>query len=232
MFDLFSNTIANFFSINSELVNIVTLTLKVSLSSVIFASSIALPLGSLLAISSMPYKKIVIVILNALMGLPPVVVGLLIYLLFSRAGPLGEFGILFTPNVMIIAQTVLVFPIICALTRQIIEDIWEEYEEQLTSFGVTKFQASVALLWDARFSLITVFLAGLGRALSEVGAVLIVGGNIDGITRVMTTAITLETSKGDLSLALNLGFTLVLIIFVLNAFIFIIKEFSKKNSNE
>ena len=158
------------------------------------------------------------------MGLPPVVVGLLIYLLFSRAGPLGELGILFTPEIMILAQTILVLPIICALTRQIIEDMWQEYKEQLISLGIRKFQATLTLLWDARFSLITVLLAGLGRALSEVGAVLIVGGNIDGVTRVMTTAITLETSKGDLSLALNLGLILIFIIFLLNAIIFIIKE--------
>ena len=157
------------------------------------------------------------------MGLPPVVVGLIIYLLFSRAGPLGELGILFTPEIMILAQTILVLPIICALTRQIIEDIWQEYQEQLISLGIKKFQATLTLLWDARFSLITVLLAGLGRALSEVGAVLIVGGNIDGVTRVMTTAITLETSKGDLSLALNLGLILIFLIIVLNAIIFAIK---------
>ena len=158
------------------------------------------------------------------MGLPPVVVGLIIYLLFSRAGPLGELGILFTPEIMILAQTILVLPIICALTRQIIEDIWQEYQEQLISLGIKKYQATLTLLWDARFSLITVLLAGLGRALSEVGAVLIVGGNIDGVTRVMTTAITLETSKGDLSLALNLGLILIFLIIVLNAIIFAIKE--------
>ena len=150
--------------------------------------------------------------------------GLIIYLLFSRAGPLGELGILFTPEIMILAQTILVLPIICALTRQIIEDIWQEYQEQLISLGIKKYQATLTLLWDARFSLITVLLAGLGRALSEVGAVLIVGGNIDGVTRVMTTAITLETSKGDLSLALNLGLILIFLIIVLNAIIFAIKE--------
>lgn len=226
MLDTLLYSIGNVSLVENELLNIIYLTLKVSISSVIIASFIALPFGSLIAISNFRNKKIIIVVLNALMGLPPVVVGLVIYLLFSRAGPLGELGILFTPEIMILAQTILVLPIICALTRQIIEDMWQEYEEQLISLGVKKFQATLTLLWDARFSLITVLLAGLGRALSEVGAVLIVGGNIDGVTRVMTTAITLETSKGDLSLALNLGLILIFIIFVLNAIIFAIKEFT------
>lgn len=224
MLDALLYSIRNISGVENELLNIIYLTLRVSISSVIIASLIALPIGSLIAISNFRNKKIIIVGLNALMGLPPVVVGLLIYLLFSRAGPLGELGILFTPEIMILAQTILVLPIICALTRQIIEDMWQEYKEQLISLGIRKFQATLTLLWDARFSLITVLLAGLGRALSEVGAVLIVGGNIDGVTRVMTTAITLETSKGDLSLALNLGLILIFIIFVLNAIIFIIKE--------
>ena len=226
MLDTLLYSIGNVSLVENELLNIIYLTLKVSISSVIIASFIALPFGSLIAISNFRNKKVIIVVLNALMGLPPVVVGLVIYLLFSRAGPLGELGILFTPEIMILAQTILVLPIICALTRQIIEDMWQEYEEQLISLGVKKFQATLTLLWDARFSLITVLLAGLGRALSEVGAVLIVGGNIDGVTRVMTTAITLETSKGDLSLALNLGLILIFIIFVLNAIIFAIKEFT------
>ena len=193
MLDTLLYSIGNVSLVENELLNIIYLTLKVSISSVIIASFIALPFGSLIAISNFRNKKVIIVVLNALMGLPPVVVGLVIYLLFSRAGPFGELGILFTPEIMILAQTILVLPIICALTRQIIEDMWQEYEEQLISLGVKKFQATLTLLWDARFSLITVLLAGLGRALSEVGAVLIVGGNIDGVTRVMTTAITLET---------------------------------------
>ena len=162
------------------------------------------------------------------MGLPPVVVGLIIYLMFSRAGPLGELGILFTPEIMIIAQTILIFPIICALTRQIIEDLWQEYEEQLYSLDIKKLQTILTLLWEGRFSLVTVILAGLGRALSEVGAVLIVGGNIEGVTRVMTTAITLETSKGDLAFALHLGIILLLLIFILNAIIFTVKELTNK----
>ena len=228
MLDVFFNAFDLLSHSKNELLNIVLLTLKVSITSVVLSSALALPIGSLIAISSFYNKKLIIVILNALMGLPPVVVGLVIYLLFSRAGPFGQFGILFTPEIMIIAQSILVFPIICALTRQIVEDIWHEYNEQLTSLGVTKFHAILILLWDGRFSLVTVVLAGLGRALSEVGAVLIVGGNIDGVTRVMTTAITLETSKGDLSLALNLGLTLILIIFILNAIIFAIKELTSK----
>jgi tungstate transport system permease protein len=220
--------IENFFNVNDELLNIISLTLRVSVTSVVFASIFALPIGALIAITKFNHKKIIIIILNSLMGLPPVVVGLIIYLLFSRAGPFGQLGILFTPEIMIIAQSILIFPIICALTRQTIQDIWQEYEEQLTSFGITKFQASITMLWDGRFSLITIILAGLGRALSEVGAVLVVGGNIDGVTRVMTTAITLETSKGDLSLALNLGLTLILIIFILNAIIFSINELTNR----
>jgi len=224
MLDAFLYSINNILSLENELIKIIFLTLKVSIFSVIIASLVALPIGSLIAISNFRSKKIIVIFLNASMGLPPVVVGLIIYLLFSRAGPLGELGILFTPEIMILAQTILVLPIICALTRQIIEDIWQEYQEQLISLGIKKFQATLTLLWDARFSLITVLLAGLGRALSEVGAVLIVGGNIDGVTRVMTTAITLETSKGDLSLALNLGLILIFLIIVLNAIIFAIKE--------
>jgi tungstate transport system permease protein len=158
-----------------------------------------------------------VVILNALMGLPPVVVGLLVYLLLSRAGPLGSFGILFTPEAMIMAQTVLIFPIIAALTRQAVEDAWIEYREQLTSLGARGWTAALTLVWDIRFSMITAVLAGLGRAAAEVGAVMIVGGNIDGVTRVMTTTIALETSKGDLPLALSLGMILVTLVLLLNA---------------
>jgi tungstate transport system permease protein len=156
-------------------------------------------------------------VLNALMGLPPVVVGLLVYLLLSRAGPLGTFGLLFTPAAMVIAQTILITPIIAALTRQIVADAWGEYREQLTSLGAGTGRAATTLLWDTRFSLATVLLAGFGRAIAEVGAVMIVGGNIAGITRVMTTTIALETSKGDLPLALGLGFVLIAIVLLLNA---------------
>jgi len=151
------------------------------------------------------------------MGLPPVVVGLVVYLLLSRAGPLGVLGILFTPTAMIIAQTILITPIIAALSRQIVADAWSEYREQLTSLGAGTMRAGLTLLWDTRFSLATVLLAGFGRAIAEVGAVMIVGGNIDGVTRVMTTTIALETSKGDLPLALALGLVLIAIVLLLNA---------------
>ncbi len=161
------------------------------------------------------------------MGLPPVVVGLMVYLMLSRAGPLGNLGILFTPQAMVIAQIILIFPIIAALARQTIEDLWEDYSEQLTSLGASKWLAVKTLIWDAKFSLLTALLAGLGRALSEVGAVIIVGGNIEGVTRVMTTAIALETSKGELTLAISLGIILILVILLLNMIIYILKEYAR-----
>jgi tungstate transport system permease protein len=167
-------------------------------------------------------------VLNALMGLPSVVVGLAVYLLLSRAGPLGELGILFTPTAMVIAQSILITPTIAALSRQIVADGWEEYREQLRSLGATKPGVALTLLWDLRYSLLTVILAGYGRAASEVGAVMIVGGNIDGVTRVMTTAIALETSKGDLPLALGLGFILLSIVLALNAAAYVVKETAQR----
>jgi tungstate transport system permease protein len=170
----------------------------------------------------------VIVLLNALMGLPPVVVGLAVYLVLSRAGPLGPLGLLFTPGAMVIAQTILILPIVAALSRQAVEDAWREYEEQLRSIGVGDLRAALTVLWDIRFSLVTVVLAGLGRAAAEVGAVMIVGGNIDGVTRVMTTTIALETSKGDLPLALGLGGVLIVIVLTLNAAAFLVKEAAQR----
>ena len=202
--------------LDRELWHIVALSLEVSLSAVLIATALGLPLGALLAVKRFPGRRTLIVLLNALMGLPPVVVGLLIYLLLSRAGPLGPLGLLFTPGAMIIAQSVLVLPIIAALSRQALEDAWREYEEQLRSLGARELAAGLTLLWDARFSLVTAVLAGLGRAAAEVGAVMIVGGNIDGVTRVMTTTIALETSKGDLPLALALGFVLLVVVALLN----------------
>jgi tungstate transport system permease protein len=166
--------------------------------------------------------------LNALMGLPPVVVGLAVYLLLSRAGPLGSLGLLFTPTAMVVAQTILVLPIIAALCRQAVEDAWIEYQEQLRSLGVEGARAALTVLWDIRFSLVTAVLAGLGRASAEVGAVMIVGGNIDGVTRVMTTAIALETSKGDLPLALGLGIVLIAIVLALNAAAYLVKESAQR----
>ena len=203
---------------DSSLVDIVTLSLQVSLSAVVFASLIGLPLGAALAVYRFPGRHALVVFLNALMGLPPVVVGLLVYLMLSRAGPLGSLGILFTPAAMIVAQTVLIAPIVAALSRQTLEDAWQEYEEQLRSLGAPRHAAALTLLWDTRYSLLTIVLAGFGRAAAEVGAVMIVGGNIDGVTRVMTTAIALETSKGDLPLALALGLVLIALVIALNAF--------------
>ena len=207
---------------------IVALSLGVSLSAVAIATLIGMPLGAAIAVGRFPGRQAVIVVLNALMGLPPVVVGLFIYLLLSRAGPLGSLGILFTPQAMVIAQTVLVLPIIAALARQSVEDAWREYEEQLRSLGVDGWRGALTVLWDIRFSLLTAVLAGLGRASAEVGAVMIVGGNIDGVTRVMTTTIALETSKGDLPLALGLGIVLIAVVLALNAAAQLIKEAAQR----
>jgi tungstate transport system permease protein len=207
-----------------KLVQIVLLSLRVSLTAVLIACLIGLPFGAAIAVARFPARRSVIVVLNALMGLPPVVVGLVVYLLLSRAGPLGSFGLLFTPMAMVIAQTILIVPIVAALSRQVVEDAWQEYREQLKSLGESRLGSVATLLWDLRFSLVTIVLAGFGRAAAEVGAVIIVGGNIDGVTRVMTTAIALETSKGDLPLALGLGMILLTIVLALNAAAYIVKE--------
>jgi len=211
-----------------KLVDIVLLSLKVSLSAVFFATLLALPIGAAVAVARFPGRHALIVLLNALMGLPPVVVGLVVYLLLSRSGPLGEYGLLFTPPAMVVAQTILILPIIAALARQAVEDAWLEYQEQLRSLGVSGVSAALTLLWDIRYSLVTAILAGLGRASAEVGAVMIVGGNIDGVTRVMTTTIALETSKGDLPLALGLGVVLILLVLLLNAAAFVVKEVAQR----
>ena len=213
---------------DARLWQIVALSLAVSLSAVVLATLLAMPLGAAIAVARFPGRQALIVVLNALMGLPPVVVGLFIYLLLSRAGPLGELGLLFTPTAMVIAQTVLVLPIIAALTRQSVEDAWQEYREQLRSLGVDGWRAALTVLWDIRFSLLTAVLAGLGRASAEVGAVMIVGGNIDGVTRVMTTTIALETSKGDLPLALGLGMVLIAVVLALNAAAHLVKEAAQR----
>jgi tungstate transport system permease protein len=202
---------------DADLIEIVLLSLRVSLTAVALAALVGLPLGAALALARFPGQGAVVVGLNALMGLPPVVVGLLVYLLLSRAGPFGALGLLFTPTAMIIAQCVLVTPIIAALARQTVEDLWEELGEQLRSLGVDRGGAVGTLLWEGRVSLSTAVLAGFGRASAEVGAVMIVGGNIDHVTRVMTTAIALETSKGDLPLALGLGIVLMLMSLAVNA---------------
>jgi tungstate transport system permease protein len=202
---------------NPALLAIVRLSLIVSLSAVFFAALIGVPFGALIALTHFPGRAGVIVVMNALMGLPPVVVGLCVFLALSRSGPLGSWGILFTPQAMIIAQTILVAPIIAALTRQTIEDLWVEYRDELAAMNIGPAGRVATLIWDARFSLVTTLLAGFGRAAAEVGAVIIVGGNIDGFTRTMTTAIALETSKGDLPLAIGLGMVLIAIIVAVNA---------------
>jgi len=209
---------------DTELAQVVGLSLQVSLIAVVIATLIGLPIGAMIAVERFRGRQTLIVLLNALMGLPPVVVGLVVYLLLSRAGPLGNLGILFTPTAMVFAQAVLITPIIAALSRQTIEDAWREYDEQLRSLGARRLNAAMTLIWDTRFSLLTIVLAGFGRAAAEVGAVMIVGGNIDGVTRVMTTAIALETSKGDLPLALGLGIVLVTLVIVLNALAAVIRE--------
>jgi len=213
----FVSAVGLVFALDAELGSIVLLSLRVSLSAVLIASLIGLPLGAALAVFRFPGRRAVIVAVNSLMGLPPVVVGLVLYLMLSRSGPFGVFGLLFTPTAMIIAQSILLTPLIAALARQLVEDMWAEYEEQLRSLGAGPGRALRTLLWDGRFSLLTAVLAGFGRAIAEVGAVMIVGGNIDKVTRVMTTAIALETSKGDLALALGLGIILIALALAINA---------------
>ncbi|WP_226580283.1 ABC transporter permease [Acuticoccus sediminis] len=199
------------------LMEIIGLSLRVTLSAVVLACLFGLPIGAAAGAFRFPGRTALAVVLNALMGLPPVVVGLGVYLTLSASGPLGVLGLLYTPTAMVIAQTILVTPIVAALTRQVIEDLNSEYAEQFASLGVRGTDRVGALLWDARYSLLTVALAGFGRAIAEVGAVIIVGGNINHVTRVMTTTIALETSKGNLSLALALGVVLLAIAFIVNA---------------
>ena len=198
-------------SADAGLVGVIALSLKVSLSAVFLAVVIGMPLGGLIALHRFPGRQVLIVFFNALMGLPPVVVGLVVYVMLSRSGPFGVFNLLYTPAAMIIAQVILVLPIIISLTRQTMHSLWLEYRETLQSVAATPAQCLATVLWDARFNLVTAVLAGLGRAIAEVGAVMIVGGNIDHVTRVMTTSIALEVSKGDLVLALALGCILMAI---------------------
>lgn len=213
---------------DSRLAAIIALSLRVSLTATLVSCLLGLPFGALLAVGRFPGRRGLIVISNGFMGLPPVVVGLVVYLLLSRAGPLGAFGLMFTPTAMIVAQTILIVPIVTALTRQVISDEWQQYREQLRSLGASRLRAARTLLWNARFVLVTVALAGFGRAIAEVGAVMIVGGNIDGVTRVMTTTIALETSKGDLPLALALGTILIAIVLALNAGTLTVKQWAEK----
>ncbi len=213
---------------DAKLAGIVALSLRVSLSATVVACLLGMPLGAWLVVGRFPGRRALIVLFNGLMGLPPVVVGLLVYLLLSRAGPLGPLGLLFTPTAMTIAQAILVMPIVAALTRQVIEEEWREYREQLRSLGASRWRASRTLLWNARFTLSTAALAGFGRAIAEVGTVMIVGGNIDGVTRVMTTTIALETSKGDLPLALALGAILITVVLVINTGAYLFKQWTEQ----
>jgi tungstate transport system permease protein len=206
------------------LLAIVRLSLAVSLSATAFAAVLGIPLGAAVALTRFRGREGAIVFLNAMMGVPPVVIGLAVFLLLSRSGPLGSFGLLFTPQAMIVAQTIMVTPIIAALTRQTVEDLWAEYRDELTAMNVGPLRKIATLVWDARFSLVTTLLAGFGRAASEVGSIIIVGGNIEGFTRTMTTAIALETSKGDLPLAIGLGVVLIGIVVIINALAWIVRR--------
>ena len=219
------------FSGDADLIEIIVLSLRVSLTAMVVACVLGLPLGAILAVTRFPGRSTALVMINALMGLPPVVVGLIVYLHLSRAGPMGSFGLLYTPTAMIIAQVILIMPIIAALSRQVLEDLNTEYAEQFRSLSIPRKTAMVALIWDARYSLLTVALAGFGRAIAEVGAVIIVGGNIDHLTRVMTTAIALETSKGDLPLALALGLVLLAIAFAVNAAVMSLRLTTRRYAN-
>ena len=218
--DALSAAPALILGLDADLLEIIALSLRVSLTAVAIAAFIGLPLGAVVALYRFPGRGTVSVVLSGLMGLPPVVVGLVVYIALSRSGPLGVFGLLFTPTAMIIAQSLLVLPIIAALSRQVMVDLWDDYGEQLRSLGAGSGRAIPTLLWDGRFSLMTAVLAGFGRAMAEVGAVMIVGGNIDHVTRVMTTAIALETSKGNLALALALGMVLILLSLSINGLAF------------
>ena len=213
-----------------RLFSIVGLSLFVTLSATVLACVFGMPMGALIGLTCFRGRAAVIVLLNGCMGLPPVVVGLAVYLLLSRSGPLGNFGILFTPWAMIVAQALLITPIVAALTRQLIEDLWIEYRDELMALAVGPTRRVATLLWDARYSLVTTALAGFGRAAAEVGAVMIVGGNIDGFTRVMTTAIALETSKGDLPLAIGLGMILICVILTVNAAAWAIRGWSERHA--
>ena len=202
--------------LDADLFGIIRLSLEVSLGALLLAALVGFPLGGVVALVDFPGRRLAAVFLNALMGLPPVVVGLFVYLMLSRSGPAGSLGWLFTPKAMVVAQFLLITPIVAALTRQVLEDLWEEYEMQLRSLGAGPLRAIPTLLWDGRHRLVTTLLAGFGRAIAEVGAVIIVGGNIAHVTRVMTTAIALETSKGDLALAMALGMVLIMISLLVN----------------
>lgn len=219
MVDLWSGLCQAFWlviTLDSELLDIALRSLRVTVSALVLASLIAMPMAAWLAVHRFRWRRLVIAILNALMGLPPVVVGLVVYVILSRSGPLGALGLLFTPTAMIIAQMIIIVPLIASIAHQSLRDLWQEYHDLLISMNVTQRQKIATLLWDARRALLTAALAGFGRAIGEVGAIMIVGGNIDHATRVLTTAIALETGKGEFALALALGFVLIAIALAVN----------------
>jgi tungstate transport system permease protein len=228
LLDAFATAFSLLSNRDPGLVEIVLLSLEVTGASLALASIAGLPLGGALALLRFPGRRVVVVVVNALMGLPPVVVGLVVYLMLSRSGPLGGLGWLFTPRAMVAAQFILITPMVAALTRQVLEDLWEEYDEQLRSLGAGRLRAIPTLLWDGRFRLLTTLLAGFGRAIGEVGAVIVVGGNIAHATRVMTTAIALETSKGDLPLALGLGLILLLLALGVNVVAALVRDLGER----
>ncbi|WP_419904086.1 ABC transporter permease [Kiloniella sp.] len=228
LWQAFFKAISLVVTLDEQLIEIVWLSLRLSLSAVGIALAIGLPLGAVLALTRFPGRRILNIIINVFMGLPPVVVGLFVYLLLSRSGPFGVMGLLFTPTAMIIAQVILVVPIVTAISRQVLEELYNEYDELLRSLDASWFRRVTALVWDAKFSLTTAGLAGFGRAVSEVGAVMIVGGNIDHLTRVMTTAIALEARKGDLTMALSLGIVLMIVALGVNLIAYTITESAKR----
>lgn len=224
----FSDALALLATFDYTVAEIVVLSMQVSGGAVLLGTLIGLPLGACIAVGRFPGKSTLSVLINGMMGLPSVVVGVVVYLLLSRSGPFGSFGLLYTPLAMVVAQTLLVVPLIAAITRQVVEDVWQRYAEELQLMRFSWWDSVTTLLYDCRHSLLVAVLAGLGRAMSEVGAVMIVGGNIDRATRVMTTAIALETSKGDLALAIALGIVLIVIILVLNALAFVLRHWAMR----
>lgn len=228
VFATFSDAFALLMTFDARVAEIVWLSVRVSGGAVILGTLIGLPLGACLAIGRWPGQQVASVFINGMMGAPSVVIGVVVYLLLSRSGPFGQFGLLFSPSAMIIAQTILVVPLMAAIARQVIEDVWLRYAEELRVMRFNWWHCLTTLIYDCRYSLLVAVLAGLGRAMSEVGAVMIVGGNIDGLTRVMTTAIALETSKGDLPLAIALGMVLITVILLLNAIAFAMRSWAMK----
>ena len=228
MLDTLLEALSLLANMDHQVVAIVWLSFKVSLATIVLSTLIGLPLGALVAVAAFPGRSAATVFLNGMMGLPSVVVGVIAYLFLSRSGPFGSLGLLYSPPAMIVAQTILVVPLMAALTRQIVEDSWREYATEFRLMRFSLRQSIVTLLYDCRFSLVVAVLAGMGRSLSEVGAVMIVGGNIEGYTRVMTTAIALETAKGDLPLSLALGMVLLAVVLLLNACAYALRQWSMR----